>query len=98
MTCLNFSLHARLALFSTKKRKENLSGKRDSTSRCHARGVEDEEARRKGSSPGRHERGEDVAAPQVHGEEVQRHHQHRWRGVLPQTVGTLQYLNMGHSW
>lgn len=66
--------------------------------RQHARDVEDEEARREGGPAGRHERGEDVAAPQVHGEEVQRHHQHRWRGVLPQTVGTLQHLDMGHSW
>lgn len=66
--------------------------------RQHARDVEDEEARREGGPAGRHERGEDVAAPQVHGEEVQRHHQHRRRGVLPQTVGTLQHLDMGHSW
>lgn len=83
--------------FRRKKKKKEAPLLRD-PNRQHARDVEDEEARREGGPAGRHERGEDVAAPQVHGEEVQRHHQHRWRGVLPQTVGTLQHLDMGHSW
>lgn len=74
-----------------------LSGSTQRHHHHHARGVEDEETRRQGSSAGRHERGEDVAAPQVHGEEIQRNHQHRWRGLLHETVGPLQHLHMGHS-
>lgn len=65
--------------------------------RHHARGVKDEETRRQGGPAGRHERGEDIAAPQVHGEEIQGNRQHRWRGLLHEAVGPLQHLHMGHS-
>lgn len=57
----------------------------------------DEEARREGGAAGGHERGQDLAAAPLHGAALPGHRQHRRRRLLPQAVGALQHLHLGHG-
>lgn len=57
----------------------------------------DEEAGREGGAAGGHERGQDLPAAPLHGEALPGDGQHGRRRLLPQAVGALQHLHLGHG-
>lgn len=56
----------------------------------------DEEAGREGGAAGGHERGQDLLAAPLHGAALPGDGQHRRRRLLPEAVGAVQHLHLGH--
>lgn len=56
----------------------------------------DEEAGREGGAAGGHERGQDLPAAPLHGAALPGDGQHRRRRLLPEAVGAVQHLHLGH--